>query len=512
MSQETISKTDNDVDEVDNNHIEEHNGNERQRHGFVYEKKKLDEFRMVKCKSYISEYDAIPNNICVQIKCIKYGCAIELGDYFRNKRKKQDFILMIGFWKGNKSNIVDEVIYYVQYIEFVSNLSYDKDAQICAEMSLITNLREDDKKWTEFRSKYTKDYKSKNNKIDIRFKRDHKKQKRIQCAISWNNYISWFKKAFTTLTKENFKEMINDLNNNSDNTKQTIMSASKAQKVGLMRNKDESSLDKYYTKPSIAQKFIDTFFNIVKPNKEEDVIIEPSAGDGAFSDILKDKCVLFSYDIEPKKSYITEIDFLELDVSIFSGVNVHCIGNPPFGINRNLANAFMKKCCEFSQSVSFILPKSYKKHSTTKIIPMQFHKIYEEDCPANSFLVNDKQYNAECVFQIWVRKDIDRPQETISKPEGYRFVNKNENPHIAITRVGGSSGKASSDYEKKSVQSNLFVRFDEDVFNNMNLEEFIKQFNEIKHEFNNTAGPRSISKSEFIPLINHQIHKLLNNI
>ena len=416
---------------------------------------------------------------------------------------------MIGFWKIHKSNIVEEVIYYINYIPFVSNLQYDKDAQIRVEMDLITNLREDDKKWTEFRLKHTKDYKSNNNHIDIRFKRDHKTQKRIQCAISWKNYNSWFKETFDILTKEKLVEMLNDLNNNSNDTYKTTMSDTMIQKVGLMRNKDKNSLDKYYTKPSIAQKCIDTFFNIVKPNKE-DVVIDPSAGEGAFSDILKEKCVLFSYDIEPKKSYITELDFLQLDVSIFSEMNVHCIGNPPFGTNKNLANAFIKKCCEFSQSVSFILPKSFKKRSSCKVIPRKFHKVYEEDCPVNSFLVNGKDYNAECVFQIWIKKDIDRPIEEIIKPNGYKFVKRNENPHIAITRVGGSTGKASISYKNKSTQSNLFVRFEDEVFNKISIEEFIMQFNGIKHGFNNTSGPRSICKTEFIPLINEQIEKLLN--
>lgn len=188
---------------------------ERQAHGFKYEKKTLDKFGLTKCKNYISEYDALCGNICIQIKCIKYGCAVELGDYFRNKNKNKDFILIIGFWKGDKSNIVEEVIYVVQHENFVNNLVCKNDDQIKAEMKLITNLHADDKRWKEFRVKYTKEWKSYNNCIDIRFKRDHKTQKRIQCAISWNNYNTWFKNTFTKITEEKFEEMINDLNNNN---------------------------------------------------------------------------------------------------------------------------------------------------------------------------------------------------------------------------------------------------------------------------------------------------------
>lgn len=204
-----------------NNYPEKRSGNERQKHGFEYENKKLEMFGLEKCKNYISEYDALCGDICVQVKCIKYGCAVELGDYFRNKRKTKDFIMIIGFWKGDKSNIVEEGIYYIDHTKFVANLEYDKDAQIVAEMNLITNLKEDDSRWKEFRLKYTKDYKLGKNAIDIRFKRDHKKQKRVQCAISWKNYNNWFKNTFTKLTEQKFEEMLNDINNNNNNNENT---------------------------------------------------------------------------------------------------------------------------------------------------------------------------------------------------------------------------------------------------------------------------------------------------
>ena len=44
------------------------------------------------------------------------------------------------------------------------------------------------KKWTDFRKKWTNIYGK--SIISLRFKRDHKKQKRIQCGISRNNFIN----------------------------------------------------------------------------------------------------------------------------------------------------------------------------------------------------------------------------------------------------------------------------------------------------------------------------------
>jgi hypothetical protein len=302
-----------------------------------------------------------------------------------------------------------------------------------------------------------------------------------------------------------FEEMLKKFKQIIDNnTKINKMTTSDIQKVGLSRNEDGVSRDKYYTKPSIAQKYIDTFFEVVEPSYTE-LVIEPSAGDGAFSCNLKDKCNLLCYDIEPKQSYITEMDFLTIDSSLFDGLRVHCIGNPPFGRSGSLAKQFVKKCCEFAYSVSFILPKSFKKPSTYRCFPLHFHKVYEEDCPKKSFIVNGKAYDAECVFQIWIRKDVERPKEVVVKPAGYTFVEKHKQPHIALTRVGGSSGKAHVDYNDKSIESHLFVKFNDNIIGSIQLDTFISQFNKLKHGFNNTAGPRSIAMTEFIPMINEQL-------
>ena len=57
-------------------------------------------------------------------------------------------------------------------------------------MKQISNDRSDDGKWKEFRKKWNLLYKKFNNNpvITLRFKRDHKKQKRIQCGISSSNF------------------------------------------------------------------------------------------------------------------------------------------------------------------------------------------------------------------------------------------------------------------------------------------------------------------------------------
>ena len=49
----------------------------------------------------------------------------------------------------------------------------------------------DDEEWTRRRLELTKEWKeNSSNLISLYFKRDHKKQKRIQCGITYKNFFS----------------------------------------------------------------------------------------------------------------------------------------------------------------------------------------------------------------------------------------------------------------------------------------------------------------------------------
>lgn len=98
--------------------------------------------------------------------------------------------------------------------------------------------------------------------------------------------------------------------------------------------------------------------------KKNDLVIEPSAGNGSFIESIKTLVNNYKfYDLEPEHSEIHKQDFLEFDYTKFNQqfANIHIIGNPPFGRQSSLAIKFIKKCCLFSKSISFILPKSFKK-------------------------------------------------------------------------------------------------------------------------------------------------------
>ena len=260
---------------------------------------------------------------------------------------------------------------------------------------------------------------------------------------------------------------------------------------GLKRD----TIDKYYTKPEVVKLCLDSVKEHLKINKDKDLIIEPSAGNGSFIDGIKSitKNHRF-YDLKPEeREDIIEQDYLVYECNE-DFKKIHVIGNPPFGRQSSLAIKFIKKSCEFCHSISFILPKSFKKDSLKRTFPLNFHLIYEIDLPNNSFLVDGIQHDVPCVFQIWNKKKAQRIVPETLEPIHFKFVKKTDNPDISVRRVGIYAGKIDTKIEDKSIQSHYFIKFTND--------KTISELSDINYDFNNTVGPRSISKQELISKFN----------
>ena len=269
------------------------------------------------------------------------------------------------------------------------------------------------------------------------------------------------------------------------------------QTKGLNRN----TIDKYYTKDIV----VELCLNLVKKHIQinaDDLIIEPSAGNGSFITGIKALTSNFKfYDLEPENAEIIKQDYLLYDYdTIKSSIigKIHIIGNPPFGRQSSLAIKFIKKSCEFCSSVSFILPKSFKKDSLKKSFPLDFHLICEIDLPDKSFLVDGVEHNVPCIFQIWERKTYNRALIEKLEPLNFMFVEKIENPDISFRRVGVNAGVIDIKIDQKSIQSHYFIKFT----NGKTINDNIKKLSTITYDINNTVGPRSISKQELIKEFN----------
>ena len=266
--------------------------------------------------------------------------------------------------------------------------------------------------------------------------------------------------------------------------------------TGLNRN----IIDKYYTKEEIVNQCLIDINKEIKITNE-DLCIEPSAGNGAFIMSIKK---LFSnylfFDIEPENDEIKKQDYLELDHNQIKDTynKIHIIGNPPFGRQSSLAIKFIKKSTKYCDSISFILPKSFKKDSLKKHFALNFHLIFERDIPEDSFLVNNKSYSVPCVFQIWLKKDSNRIVPKKLKPINYSFVKKDDNPDICFRRVGVYAGNIDKNIDNKSIQSHYFIKFNSEITTDMYYKLSTIDFK----SKDNTVGPKSISKQELIKEFN----------
>ena len=279
---------------------------------------------------------------------------------------------------------------------------------------------------------------------------------------------------------------------------------------GLKRN----TTDKFYTKPDIATLCIDHLQKHIIIDKNRDIVIEPSAGNGSFIQDLSDICNdTYFYDLYPNHTGITKQDYLELSTSDITkkalikdeNCKIHVVGNPPFGRQSSLALKFIKKSCKFADTISFILPKSFKKASRHKAFNMRFHLVLDVELPLNSFLLDNNDYSVPCIFQIWEKKDIDREPILLYKPYHYTFVKKLKPHDISFRRVGINAGDIDKETANKSEQSHYFIKFDEKIILSNELLLELKNIDFTCSE--NTVGPKSISKQELMQQFNTVIPK-----
>ena len=267
---------------------------------------------------------------------------------------------------------------------------------------------------------------------------------------------------------------------------------------GSKRRAINGGNDEYYTDPGYA-------FHCCKMVKSRfyrfkiDTVVEPSAGNGSFYKGMKLLCgnnkPYHMYDIAPKKEYIDKRSFF--DVSI--GANTLVIGNPPFGFASTLAIKFFNHAAnQKAKIIAFILPRTFKKDSIKNRLNLNYKLSYEEDCPRNSFLLENNKYNVPCVFQVWVYTKKRRNVEDWDVNNKWIEYTTPENADFCIRRVGGRAGQVlENDILNYSKQSTYFCK--EKIKGAKNI---LKQI-DFSEEVNSTAGVRSLSKRE--------IHKSLYN-
>lgn len=163
-----------------------------------------------------------------------------------------------------------------------------------------------------------------------------------------------------------------------------------------------NEFDMFYTNPKVSDYIVEKIFSFF-PSIKSKIFLEPSAGTGNFiNSLIKNNIPLNkikAYDINPQSKFkIIKKDFMKVNLKNQKFIT---IGNPPFGKRGKTALDFLNKCLNHSYFVIFILPNTFKRFLMQKQVNINCKLLYEENLQPNSFIVNDFEYNVNCVFQVW---------------------------------------------------------------------------------------------------------------
>jgi len=212
-------------------------------------------------------------------------------------------------------------------------------------------------------------------------------------------------------------------------------------------------LDKYYTPTETAKYCIDKVYEIIGENNISEVI-EPSAGNGAFSLQIPTTC--WSYDIDPEHESIKKQDYLELDCGYLYGRLI--VGNPPFGSRMNLAQKFFKKSVYIGDYIAFILPISQLWNTNSLF---EFDLVYSEDLGKIKY--SDRNLN--CCFNIYKRPKSGLNSRPKNKLNSLKIVRQDSKGYDAFEDFdlrmcywgNGSAGKILKDGESYSAEYKIKI-------------------------------------------------------
>lgn len=276
-------------------------------------------------------------------------------------------------------------------------------------------------------------------------------------------------------------------------------------KFKYVENKNSNKLDydQYYTPYDVMEYCVNKSWDVIKDlGYEVSEFLEPSAGEGVFSDYLYTSGLdVVAMDLFPKGENILQQDYL--NCSLEYKPKRFIIGNPPYGSKFNLGRKFYNKSCELGDYIAFILP--IRQLNNTQQL-YKFDLVYSEDL---GYVLFSGTRKVHCCLNVYVRpknglnskknsklKDVD-----IVRQDSKKF--KNMDYDIRICGWGDAAGKILKEDEHYSGEYKIKI-------NNEKLKnKIIDTLNNIdwKKEINNTAMC-SIKKYHIIDVLKKYIPEI----
>jgi hypothetical protein len=168
-------------------------------------------------------------------------------------------------------------------------------------------------------------------------------------------------------------------------------------------------LDQFFTRPDVAEKCWKSLIKHMNAQGEDIShykFVEPSAGLGAFYDLLPDDRRI-GIDVFNYRPEFILSDFLSWGPKK-NGYRYASIGNPPFGYRAWLALAFLNHASLFSDYVGFIVPMAFQSRGKSNVQDRVkgLNLIHSSPLPPDSFVsVDGKSVKVNALWQIWARKE-----------------------------------------------------------------------------------------------------------
>jgi len=229
-----------------------------------------------------------------------------------------------------------------------------------------------------------------------------------------------------------------------------------AEKLG---NRRITGTEQFYTPRKLAAELVETALPHL-PRASETTFLEPAAGNGSFVEALSEAEAhkVIALDRYPAIPSIQQADFLK---SEFTETNLVTITNPPFGRNNALSIPFFNHAAKFSQTICFVVPRSWRKWSVTNRLDLRFHLIHDsdvfvsyEDNAGNP--IRQKNGLRTC-FQIWQRRDTLR-EKVVVPDNGLVEKCSPQDADISLRVFGYGCGTVLESFDRKPNTTLMFLR------------------------------------------------------
>lgn len=266
----------------------------------------------------------------------------------------------------------------------------------------------------------------------------------------------------------------------------------------------QGGLDQFYTQPKVAERLVQSLMSYVSSdslNSSYDIVIEPSAGAGAFLQPLSSLGKpLKALDVSPGHPAIEQIDFFDFQ----NDVPALYIGNPPYGYLSILASRFFNHAAgNAAELIAFIAPRTFRKESVQRRLDRRFHLVHDEDVPKNAFLHKGVQIDVPSAFQIW-RKHSELREIQIQRTSEWITFTSPDQADFAIRRVGRKAGQLLEGLDHNPATTLFFTAAHPTVL------DILSDNPEIARLADSAVGARSIAKSEIMKIVEIRMNLVQN--